>query len=122
VAARLDQHPSHAARSLAVAPNAKDSAHASGRAPAPCRFASVQGDAGTGSDSAQFQDGPGDDNFVGLGSDATLSGTGYSTTATSFGHVGATSSKGGTDRISLGALNYVFEQLDNWLPDTVPLP
>jgi hypothetical protein len=67
-----------------------------------------------GNDTAQLFDSPGDDVFQGQGPSGVLYGSGYVRSTDHVGHVVAGSTLGGTDRLFLGALDYVFEAVGNW--------
>jgi hypothetical protein len=78
-------------------------------------FANVNAFAGAGgSDTADLYDSPGNDTFSGQDSVGVLQGPGYRLGTSHFTLVRATSSAGGFDQLSLGAIDYVFEQIGAW--------
>jgi hypothetical protein len=78
-------------------------------------FAQVTAIAGAGgSDTADLYDSPGNDTFTGQGSTGTLTTPTATVTVAHFALVRAGSRAGGTDHLSLGAIDYLFQQYGNW--------
>jgi V8-like Glu-specific endopeptidase len=78
-------------------------------------FAQVNASAGFGgSDSADLYDDSGHASYTGLGSDGTLVTSAGTVALSRFGWVRATNTGAGADQLSLGAIDYVFEQFGNW--------